>query len=81
MGVFLPHFSDYLLGFFGAEVRLIVLLVGLAVGFALLLAPLHLHLNEILVLPHRLIPLRDFLTHLVLLVLNRIYKLVLFGFP
>jgi len=44
------HLLDNLLGLFGAEVRLVVLLVVVPVFGALLPSPLHLHVDKVLVL-------------------------------
>jgi hypothetical protein len=48
--VSISHLLDDLLGFFGAKVRLVVLLVSKVVRVTCLFIPLHLQVNEILVL-------------------------------
>jgi len=75
VSVVLAHLVNHLLGLLGPEVGLVVLLVVVAVVSALLFRPVHLHLDEVLVLSHRLVALRVLLSHLVLLLLDVVDEL------
>lgn len=74
------HLGDNLLGLFGTEVRLVVLLVVVFVLGAFSARPVHLHLDEVLVL--LLVNTAFFVsfTHLVLLLFNRVDEICLFRF-
>lgn len=78
--IVLAHFVNHLLGLLRPKVRLVVLLIVVAVLSALLTAPFHLHLNEILVLLESLVSLGKLFSHLMLVLLDAVDKLSLFSF-